>query len=149
MIFAAIAIAAAAAPPPALQPFVFLTGHCWRTTLKEGPTDTHCFTVEGSTIRDRHNVRKDGKVIYSGTAIFSVKGGRLHYVYDGSAGVHDEGLMHSSDDKIEFDDTDKTGSETFWRRVDATHYEDVTHAPPELQHFESRKLFELVGDEKP
>lgn len=140
------ALAAAALPAP-LKPFEFLVGHCWRTTLKEGPTDTHCFAADGATVRDRHRVRKDGKVIYSGSSVFSVRGGRLRYVYDGSAGVHDEGSMHIAGDRIEFDDTDKTGSETYWRRVDATHYEDVTHAPPALQHFESRKLFELVADE--
>jgi hypothetical protein len=145
----ALFLAAAAGPPPALQPLQFLVGHCWRTTLKEGPTDTHCFSANGAEIRDRHQVRKEGKVIYTGASVFSVKDARLHYVYDGSAGVHDEGWMHAVGDKIEFDDTDKTGSETFWRQIDATHYEDVTHAPPELQHFESRKLFTLVEDERP
>jgi len=50
---------------PALQPLQFLVGHCWRTTLSEGPTDTHCFVaLEGGTqVRDRHTVRKDGRPI--------------------------------------------------------------------------------------
>jgi hypothetical protein len=149
MIAAALALTAAAPLAPALQPFKFLVGHCWRTTLKEGPIDTHCYAMDGTRIRDRHNVRKDGAIIYSGTAVFSMKSGRLHYVYDGSAGVHDEGAMHVAGDRIEFDDTDHSGDETFYRSVDATHYEDVTHVPPDQQHFESRKLFEMVEDERP
>jgi hypothetical protein len=48
-----------------------------------------------------------------------------------------------------FDDVDKTGSETYWRQVDGTHYEDVTTAPEKLAHFNGRKLFERVDDEKP
>ena len=62
----AVALALAAAAPPALQPLQFLVGHCWRTTLKEGPTDTHCFAsvAAGQQIRDRHAIRKDGQVVY-------------------------------------------------------------------------------------
>ena len=67
MIAAALALAAAS---PALQPLQFLVGHCWRTTLKEGPTDTHCFAETGGQIRDRHAVRKDGQVIYTGESIY-------------------------------------------------------------------------------
>ena len=148
MIVAAFALVTA---QPALQPLQFLVGHCWRTTLKEGPTDTHCFDVvdAGAHIRDRHTVRKDGAAIYTGETIFSVRKGGLHYRYTGSTGMLIEGPMHTAGDKIMFDDTDKTGSETFWRRVDDSHYEDVTHPQPDLKHFESRKLFELVPGEKP
>jgi hypothetical protein len=77
-----------------------------------------------------------------------VRSGRLHYD-DGSAGVHDAGAMHVAGDKIEFDDSHQSGDETFDRKVDASHYEDVTHAPPDQQHFESRKQFELIEDKKP
>ena len=145
MIAVALALFAA---DPLLQPLQFLVGHCWLTRLKEGPTDTHCFEAidAGSRIRDRHSVRKDDAVIYTGESIFSVKNGRLHYRYTGSTGALLEGPMHAAGDKIVFDDTDNTGSETFWRRVDERHYEDVTHAPAALKHFESRKLFELLPD---
>lgn len=151
----AAALALAATPlSPGLQPLEFLTGHCWRTTLKEGPTDTHCFsTLADGNLRDRHIVRKDGAAIYTGESVFSVKSGVIHYRYDGSTGAKLEGPMHSAASKIIFDDVDKTGTETFWRRVDATHYEDVTiagpNAAPELAQFNERKLFELVTDEQP
>jgi hypothetical protein len=81
----AVALALAAAAPSALQPLQFLVGHCWRTTLKEGPTDTHCFAsvAEGQQIRDRHAVRKDGKVIYTGESVISIVKARLHYAYLG------------------------------------------------------------------
>lgn len=154
MLLAAIAFAAAS-PEPALQPLAFLVGHCWRTTLKEGPTDTHCFSMmqDGERIRDRHAVRKDGAIVYTGESVFSVASGVMRYMYDGMTNVHLEGPMHAADGKIVFDDVDKTGTETFWRQIDATHYEDVTvagpAAPPELAQFNERKLFELVTDEQP
>ena len=136
---------------PALQPLQFLVGHCWRTTLTEGPTDTHCFVslAGGAQVRDRHTVRKDGQVIYTGESLFTVAAGKMHFTYTGSTGAHLDGPMHAADGRIIFDDVDKTGSETSWRQVDATHYEDVTVAPPALSHFNQRKLFELVPDEKP
>ena len=153
MILAALALVA---PPanPALQPLAFLVGNCWRTTLKEGPTDTHCFSAaSGGELRDVHKVRKEGQVIYTGESVFFVKSGVIHYRYVGSTGAHLEGPMHASDGKIVFDDLDKTGTETFWRRIDDAHYEEVTaagpDAPPELAHFNERKLFELATDELP
>lgn len=152
MLFAALALAAAS-PAADLKPLQFLVGHCWRTTLKEGPTDTHCFSMDGTRIRDRHAVRKDGAVVYTGESIFSLASGGIHYVYDGSTGAHLEGPMHAADGKIIFDDVDKTGTETFWRQVDASHFEDVTEvtpsAPPELADAAERKVFELVPGERP
>lgn len=148
-------LALAAAPlSPALKPLEFLAGHCWRTTLKEGPTDTHCFTVVADgDLRDVHKVRHAGQVVYTGESIFSVTSGAIHYRYDGSTGAKLEGPMHAADGRIIFDDIDKTGTETFWRQLDATHYEDVTiagpEAPAELSHFNERKVFELVPNETP
>ena len=96
---------------PGLKPLDFLVGHCWRTTLKEGPTDTHCFSaLDDGTLRDVHKVRKDGQVIYTGQSIFSVQSGEIHYRYDGSTGAKLEGPMHAADGKIVFDDVDKTGA---------------------------------------
>ena len=153
MLLAALALWATA-PEPALQPLAFLAGHCWRTTLKGGPTDTHCFSVmPDGGLRDFHKVRQGAQVVYTGESVFSVKSGVIHYRYDGSTGAKLEGPMHAADGKIVFDDVDKTGTETFWRQIDATHYEDVTvagpDAPPELAEFNERKLFELVTDEQP
>ncbi len=147
----AVALVLAGATPPALQPLQFLVGHCWRTTLKEGPTDTHCFAsiAAGQQIRDRHAVRKDGQVIYTGESIFSVKNKRLTYVYSGSTGFHLAGPMHSDGARLVFDDTDRTGSETFWRQIDASHFEEVTTASPKVKNPEERKAYELVGDETP
>ena len=146
MIAAALALAAA---PPALQPLRFLVGHCWRTTLKEGPTDTHCFAEIGGQIRDRHAVRKDGHVIYTGESLISAVKTGLHYRYEGSTGLNYDGPIRVTGEKIIFDSTDNTGSETYWRRVDPTHYEQVTTDPPELKQFDEHKVFELVGDEQP
>jgi hypothetical protein len=146
----AVALALAAAAPPALQPLQFLVGHCWRTTLKEGPTDTHCFvsTAPGQ-IRDKHAVRKDGQVIYTGESDISAGKAGVHYRYKGSTGLAYDGPIRVTGEKIIFDSTDKTGSETYWRKVDPTHYEQVTTDPPELKQFGEHKVFELVADELP
>jgi hypothetical protein len=148
MIAAALALAAAS---PALQPFEFLVGHCWRTTLKEGPTDTHCFAsvAAGSQIRDRHKVRKERQVIYSGESVISVAKAGLHYDYQGSTGLKYDGPIRIAGEKIIFDSTDRTESVTYWRQVDPTHYEQVTTDPPELKHFDEQRIFELVADEQP
>jgi len=146
-----LAFLASATLAPALEPLQFLVGHCWRTSLEEGPTDTHCFAAltGGFQIRDYHTVRKDGRSVYTGESLFTAAAGKLHFRYTGSTGAHLEGPMHVEADKIIFEDVDKTGSETWWRQIDATHYEDVTVAPPELAQFNRRKLFELVPDETP
>jgi hypothetical protein len=148
MIAAALALAAPLASP--LQPLQFLVGHCWRTTLKEGPTDTHCFAASNpSLIRDKHAVRKDGQVIYTGESDISVLNGDMHYRYKGSTGLAYDGPIRVSGEKIIFDSTDNPGGETFWRRVDPTHYEQITTDPPELKQFDEHKVFELVADEQP
>jgi hypothetical protein len=147
----AVALALAAAGPPALQPLQFLVGHCWRTTLKEGPTDTHCLAsiAGGQQIRDQHAVRKDGKVIYTGESVISIVKARLHYVYQGSNGLKYDGPVRVIGEKVIFDSADNAGSETYWRHVDPTHYEQVTTDPPELKQFDEHKTFELVADEQP
>src|SRR3954454_4914608 len=145
----AVALALAAAAPP-LQPLQFLVGHCWRTTLKEGPTDTHCFaSIAGrQQIRDRHAVRKDGQVIYTGESVFSVKNKLLTCAYRGSTGFHLTGPMHSDGARLVFDDTDNTGSETFWRQIDAAHFEEVTTASPKVGNSEEHMSYELIADEQ-
>src|SRR5947199_7463056 len=110
-----VALALAAAAPPALQPLQFLVGHCWRTRLKEGPTDTHCFAsiAGGQQIRDRHAVRKDGQVIYTGESVIWLVKARLHYAYLGSNGLEFDGPIRVTGEQIIFDSTDKTGRETY------------------------------------
>jgi hypothetical protein len=57
--------------------------------------------------------------------------------------------MHSDGARLVFDDTDNTGSETFWRQIDAAHFEEITTASPKVGNAEERKAYELVADEKP
>ena len=152
MLFTALALAASTAT---LEPLQFLVGHCWRTAAPDGSTQTNCFSSidHGNGIRDRLSLRKDGQTFDLGESVIVVTTGGLRYAYDGQIGGHLEGPMHAADGKIIFDDVDKTGTETFWRQVDANHYEDVTvvlpGAPPELANAGERKLFELVPDENP
>ena len=66
-----------------------------------------------------------------------------------STGFHLTGPMHSDGTRLVFDDTDKTGSETFWRQTDATHFEAVTTASPKVKNPEERKSYELVAEATP
>jgi hypothetical protein len=135
----------------AFAALAFLLGHCWETTLPEGAVDTHCFAEvkPGALVRDRHAVRKDGQVVYTGETDFTLKDGRLHFHYVGSTGADLAGPIHVEGKRIVFDDTDDTGTTTFWRSLDADHFEDVTEAPAELKELAGRKLYTRVERSSP
>lgn len=131
----------------ALTVLAFLLGHCWQTPLPDRAIDTHCFTEEkpGALVRDRHAVRKDGKIVYTGETAFTIApSGVLRFHYTGSTGADIGGPMHADGDKIIFDDTDNSGTTTFWRQIDPEHFEDVTSG-----EVESRKLYVRVSGTRP
>ena len=87
----------------ALTVLAFLLGHCWQTPLPDRAIDTHCFTEEkpGALVRDRHAVRKDGKIVYTGETAFTIApSGVLRFHYTGSTGADIEGPMHADGGKI-------------------------------------------------
>ena len=51
--------------------------------------------------------------------------------------------------RLVVDPTDKTGSATYWRQIDAAHFEEVTTASPKVGNPEEHKAYELVSDETP
>lgn len=80
---------AGTAPPPELQPWAMFVGHCWSgdAPVPKG-VDTHCFEAVygGQHIRDRHEVKIDGKTVYAGETIYSAKGPRIIFTYWNSLG---------------------------------------------------------------
>ena len=55
---------------PALAIFGMLLGQCWAAEVAPQTLDTHCFADlwNGSHVRDRHSVTRDGKAIYGRSA---------------------------------------------------------------------------------
>lgn len=114
----------------ALAPFV---GSCWRADFTPTVRDTHCFeTVYGGAhIRDRHEVRAEGKVVYSGETIYSDGGARLEFTYVNSMGGVGHGTFRSEPlRKIRFTGTMRGSPkdqpqaiDSEWRIVDPNHYE--------------------------
>lgn len=87
--FATLLATVAAFAQPQLQPWAPLVGHCWSGPLPGNQgTDRHCFenVYGGQHIRDRHVVTVDGKDVYEGETIYSVKGPQVVFTYWNSLG---------------------------------------------------------------
>ena len=125
----ALAIALAASQPGMFDQFV---GACWRAEFSATVNDTHCFEAMygGAHVRDRHEVRENGKVVYAGETIYSVEGADTVFTYVNSTGgigrgkvtqagnlLHFTGSMRGSPDKS------PQSIDSEWRLVDNHHYE--------------------------
>ena len=127
-----IAAQAAAAPPPAFAPFARFVGSCWRASFSATTTDTHCFEAMygGAHVRDRHEVKDAGKVVYAGETIYSADGGDLVFTYVNSLGGVGTGKLKVNADTLSFTGVmraspDKTQQpiDSQWRILDANRYE--------------------------
>lgn len=120
---------AAVADLSAFKPFI---GACWRTEFSAKVNDTHCFEAMygGAHVRDRHEVKADGKTVYAGETIYSADGPDVIFTYVNSLGgvgvgkvgttsavLGFKGSMRASPDKAQ----EPISAE--WRLVDADHYE--------------------------
>ena len=94
----ALALAAAAALQPQLQPLGFLAGHCWQGQMAPGRTDRHCFVVltDGS-IRDRHVVGEGGRRVIGGESIYrwDARVGAIVFTYRDTFGGRLTGTVQS------------------------------------------------------
>jgi hypothetical protein len=83
----ALLIAASVAQAP-LQPWSDLIGHCFVGPAPGRGADTHCFesVYGGQHVRDRHEVKVDGKTVYSGETLYSVEGQDVTFTYWNSLG---------------------------------------------------------------
>lgn len=85
--------------------FATVLGKCYVATFGPGLEDTHCYTpvYARAHVRDVHVVRKDGKPVYQGEAIYSATPEGLVFTYvndDGGSGsgraTVDNGTMRYS-----------------------------------------------------
>jgi hypothetical protein len=85
LILAAQSAASPVADLSAFKPFV---GACWRAEFSATINDTHCFEAMygGAHVRDRHEVKSDGKIVYAGETIYSADGPNLVFTYVNSLG---------------------------------------------------------------
>jgi uncharacterized protein YndB with AHSA1/START domain len=142
-IAAALALAAAEAPPPlrpGLEPLAFLVGSCWEGTMPNGRwRDVHCFEslYGGQHVSDRHVVHGSpgnyrGETLYS----WDRAANSVSYTYWNSIGGVSRGTMRVVGDRLEFGDephASPTGERimvsTHWRR-DGDGYVAVTTSRP-------------------
>lgn len=125
----ALAMALAASQPGIFDQFV---GACWRADFSATLTDTHCFEAMygGAHVRDRHEVKENGKIVYAGETIYSVEGSDTVFTYVNSTGGIGRGKVSRAAELLHF-----TGSmrgspgtapqaiDSEWRLIDGDHYE--------------------------
>ncbi|MBS0478194.1 MAG: hypothetical protein JSR79_02705 [Proteobacteria bacterium] len=133
----ALALIAAAALQPQLQPLSFLAGHCWQGEVAPGRTDRHCFVVlTDGAIRDRHIVVERGKRVIAGESVYrwDARLGAIGFTYRDSFGGQMTGLVRSRGNLLGFAGRYTAGSgqrfgiTSRWTRVDASSYRTDTRS---------------------
>ena len=126
-----LSAAAASAPilsQSALEPWATFVGHCWSGAAPgDRGIDTHCFesVYGGQHVRDRHEVKVDGKTVYAGETLYSVEGKDVTFTYWNSIGGVGRGKAAANGAELQFSGdiraTPGSPSEHFtasWRKVD-------------------------------
>jgi hypothetical protein len=94
----ALALVAATALAPQLQPLGFLVGHCWQGQVSPGRLDRHCFVaLTDGSIRDRHAVSERGKRVMGGESVYrwDARVGAIAFSYRDSFGGRLTGFVQS------------------------------------------------------
>jgi len=126
------AVQSADAHPPDLSAFKPFLGACWRAEFSATVHDTHCFDTlyGGAHVRDRHEVRDGGKVIYAGETIYSVDGPDLVFAYYNSLGGVGLGRVGTASRSLGFTGTMRPSPDkpeqpidSEWKIIDADHYQ--------------------------
>ena len=99
----ALLIAASLAQAP-LQPWSTFVGHCFVGPAPGRGVDTHCFesVYGGQHVRDRHEVKVDGRPVYSGETLYSVEGQEVTFTYWNSLGGVGRGKAIAKGAEIDF-----------------------------------------------
>lgn len=128
----------------ALEPLAFLTGHCWQGILPTGEANRHCFTQGADGIRDRHEVLRQGKPVYSGETLYAwdAKAATIRFLYSSGGKKLGEGTVRPIDGGMDFGTTEyatgdkKVRVSTRWLRVGDTAYDAINAAPgaPAFEH---------------
>lgn len=159
MIAAALLLAAQAVAKPAdLSLFKPFLGACWQTNFTPTVHDTHCFEpmYGGAHVRDRHEVKDGGKIVYAGETIYSADGPDLVFTYFNSLGGVGIGKVGSSEKSLGFTGTmraapDKPEEEidSEWRLIDADHYEVRSLVPAKNGQPDKPHVFTRVAGPHP
>lgn len=138
-LLAGCASAHAQTPPQPSEVFFGLGGSCWEADLKDGVTDTHCFSVGrgGKLVMDVHKVRsRSGGVVYEGATLYRVEpaSGVIRYDYYNSEGALMSGYAKRDGQAIRFSDAPDKPGDLVWY-LGANAYEVGTAAKPGGQRF--------------
>jgi hypothetical protein len=151
-----IVLAALAAPlsaaTPTLEPFAPFAGSCWVADFTPTMRDTHCFEAMygGAHVRDRHEVRDAGNIVYAGETIFSLDAGSIVFTYVNSLGgigrgsITSDGLLHFKGGMRPSPDKPKQPIDSEWRLIDADHYEVRSLVPSKNGQLEQPLTFTRV-----
>lgn len=152
---AAQAATSASADLSAFKPFV---GACWRTEFSATVNDTHCFEAMygGAHVRDRHEVKEDGKTVYAGETIYSADGPDLVFTYVNSLGGVGLGKVGTANAVLGFTgnmrpspDKAQQPINSEWRLIDADHYEVRSLGVTKSGQPDKPLVFTRVGEAKP
>lgn len=141
----ALSLMIAAVPQAELAPLAFLVGHCWRGTLPTGDANTHCFAESEGGIRDRHEVLREGKIVYSGETHYSWDAAKsvIRFVYSSGGKVVGQGNVRAIAGGLDFGTSEFAGKDgskiaiaTRWMRVGGNAYDAIDSAPaaPAFDH---------------
>ena len=123
---AAASTSAASLRQSALEPWATFVGHCWSGPAPGKGVDTHCFEAVygGQHVRDRHEVKVDGKTVYAGETLYSVEGKDVTLTYWNSIGGIGRGKATVDGDEMKFSGdirgTPTAASEHFtatWKKI--------------------------------
>lgn len=129
MLFALLIAVQAPADLSAFAPFA---GSCWVADFSPTMSDTHCFEAmyDGAHVRDRHEVKEKGKIIYAGETVYSLDGDSAVFTYFNSLGGIGRGTVQPSGSTLHFKGSmrgspDKSPQQidSEWRIVDDDHYD--------------------------
>lgn len=113
----------------AFDPFM---GSCWTADFTATMRDTHCFELlyNGAHVRDRHEVKGGGKVVYAGETTYSLDGDKMVFVYLNDLGGFGGGTVLRDKNKLRFKgsmrgapDKPSVPIDSEWLLRDADHYE--------------------------
>ena len=125
-------------------------GSCWTANFTPTMIDRHCFNrvIGNSHIRDIHEVRENGRVVYEGETTYSVDGADLVFTYFNSLGGVGRGSVMQTGDVLHFKgsmraspDKQPQPIDSEWTVLDDDHYDvrslvkDASTAGKDVIHF--------------
>jgi hypothetical protein len=132
IILVATALAAQVAEPARISILGSFVGSCWVAEFTSTMRDTHCFEgmYGGAHIRDRHEVKENGKTVYAGETVYSSDGDQPVFTYFNSLGGIGRGNFEQVGETLRFKGSMRASPDkapqpidSEWRIVDDDHYE--------------------------